>query len=112
MKIKNLEEIKENSIIVKRNIDITYPNGERKRVLLAVNKSYERQWSMKNSIIALMLHRVVYVVPYNPSVLDVLMKEGFQYTNNIPVLFADGEFPTYEEIRWKHLKEKLFNFQK
>lgn len=112
MRIKNLEEIKENSIIIKKEVDVTYPNGKRKLVNINIDtKKYDRHWSMNNSIIALVFNRIMYVIPYNPTVMKVLKEEGFFFTNDLPVLFSEGDFPTYEKFRWNNLKEKIFNFQ-
>ena len=112
MRIKNLQEVKENSIIIKKDIDVTYPNGSRRLVSINIDtKKYDRHWAIRNSIITLVLNRIIYVIPYNPTVIKVLSEEGFYYTDALPVLFSDNEVPTYEKLRWKILKEKIFNFQ-
>ena len=114
MKIKNIQKVKEYSIkIVGGYIDVTHPNGKRSVLTISEDmlSKYDRHWSINKDIIALIMDMVLYVIPYNPAVLNVLKSEGFKYTKNISVPFTDGDYPTHYKVSWETLQKKIPNFQ-
>ena len=108
--MRDLKELKSNSIFIDGPITVCWPqHGDKESVLNVMDNIYKfnNRYAVNNSVICFIDNQEMFVTPYTQEAIGALEEAGLS-EGHFHVPFSNWEYPKFEQRRWERLCEKAY----